>query len=361
MVKMLVRAAPRIWSAAELLPGAWQCLSRGGPVRVFNPGLLRLDSGFLLAYRVVLPDGRRRLGLCRLDRDLAVVPGSPVPLSDRLTVETADGPGSHEAGWFADPRLVQWGAGVWLHWNSGVHQPRNYQFLQQLDPVGLGPTGPSRELVRREGCAPIEKNWGLFAVGEELWAVYSLAPLRLLRLTAADPRRFVFDDIGRGCWDDTRYARRFGELRGGAPPQAVAGQWFAFAHSRFRTSRGIRYVPAAMAFAGSPGRWRATGCCARPLPLPNPFGDRFVHERLNASVAGVVYPGGSAHEQGEWVVSYGINDEHCAAVRLDHEALLRRLRPVSELPDQPDSAWDMAVNNPPVSRWQHWLRVIGRS
>ncbi|NDD29116.1 MAG: hypothetical protein EB084_12700 [Proteobacteria bacterium] len=49
-----------------------------------------------------------------------------------------------------------------------------------------------------------------------------------------------------------------------------------------------------------------------PLPLGNPFGARTRHARLNKAVGEIVYPTGAAFSRGHLVISYGINDEHCA-------------------------------------------------
>ena len=43
-----------VFDPAQLLPDAWRTAAAGGPVRTFNPGLLRDGSGWILAYRVVI-------------------------------------------------------------------------------------------------------------------------------------------------------------------------------------------------------------------------------------------------------------------------------------------------------------------
>lgn len=347
-----------IFSPAELLPACWLDLAGDGPVRTFNPALWASAPGYLLAYRVVLPDGRRRLALCRLDWDLAVVPDSPRPLSDLLTLPAGQDYQDHARSWFADPRFVRWDGRLLLHWNSGCHEPRNHQFAQEIDPATLSPRGGAFELVKAGGQFRIEKNWGLFAQGDELFATYSLGPFRLLRLSRIGGGLMEFGEVGITGWDDTAYAERHGEPRGGGPPVLVDGRYYVFHHSRFGTSTGIRYVAGVLGFSGR-APFAPEVFTARPLPLPNPFGGRFAHPRLNPSVDRVVYPCGAVHEAGAWLVSYGINDEHCAVARLDHARLVRTMSATRRLERHPERPWDHALTPPaPRRKWLWpWFRT----
>src|SRR5690242_3846660 len=91
----------------RLLPAQWRHFAADGPVRVFNPGLLRRDDDWLFAYRVVGPDLRRRIGLCRLRRDLQPIDGSPLPLSDSIRFARGHDYLERTTTWFADPRLFR--------------------------------------------------------------------------------------------------------------------------------------------------------------------------------------------------------------------------------------------------------------
>ena len=93
----------KIFHAPDLIPAAWAGLP--GPVRIFNPSLLRSAAGWLFAYRVVGEDQARRIGLCRLDDELNVVPGSTVPLSDGISLPDDGSYSQRTRTWFADPRL----------------------------------------------------------------------------------------------------------------------------------------------------------------------------------------------------------------------------------------------------------------
>ena len=88
----------------EILPQEW-LRELQGVFYIFNPGLTRLpQGGFALAFRVVAADGRRRIGICRLDAGLAPVSGSSIPLSDILRPDEGRALPSRARDWFADPR-----------------------------------------------------------------------------------------------------------------------------------------------------------------------------------------------------------------------------------------------------------------
>ena len=152
-----------VFTGEQLLPPAWQPLTAGGPVRTFNPGLLRYADGWILAYRIVASDGLRRIGMCRLNHALQIVPGSLVPWSDHVRFRPDAILPELGTRWFADPRLYRFGERLFVYWNSGWHEPRNCQFVQEFDPATLLPLGYPRELLLRGERQKLEKNWTFFA------------------------------------------------------------------------------------------------------------------------------------------------------------------------------------------------------
>src|SRR6185503_18126361 len=120
-----------VYQNEELLPPAWIKTGRSEDAYVFNPSIARWRDSLLLVYRVVLPDLRRRLAVCRLDESLRVVNRSVVPLSDHL-----DGAGD----WHADPRFCLYGDRLLIHFNTGMPaHGANDIFVVELDPDSLYP------------------------------------------------------------------------------------------------------------------------------------------------------------------------------------------------------------------------------
>jgi len=310
----------------DLLPRAWSHLGNPGPLRTFNPTILKHGDEWLFAYRVVGPDLVRRIALCRLDTSFRVVPESQVPLSDWLQVPPGRQYPDQVRTWFADPRLVRLGGRTLLYWNSGWHEPMNSQFLQELEGVGLHPVGFPRELVLRGERRTIEKNWGIFGDGP-FYMVYSIVPQRVLEFSLEGTGDLDCVEIHATPWNNDEWTARHGELRGGAPPQRVGDHYYSVGHAVTGTPGDYRYVAGAYRFeARAP--FAPTDVARLPLPLPNPFGARTLFERLNPVCGASVYPSGAVHEGGKWIISYGINDEQCAIAVISHEYILGTLRSV---------------------------------
>lgn len=323
-----------VFAAANLLPAAWSEAAGTEPVRLFNPGLLRDGDGWLLAYRVVAGDGRRRIALSRLDGSLRVIAGSQLPLSDGFRFRQGVDYPEVARHWFADPRLYRFGGRIFIYWNSGWHEPRNYQFVHELDPGTLRPLGCARELILSRGDRQkLEKNWTFFdgVAGFENLAVYSICPHRLLQFSLAGEGDIPFEEAATAEWTLTDYPACHGGLRGGAPPQRVGDGFLSFCHSVHDGPTGYRYAAAAYRFAGAPP-FRPTHAPMRPLRLHNPFGETRVHAALNPAVAEVIYPCGAARDGGRWLVSHGLNDEHCAISILTDAEIESALAPVAAQP-----------------------------
>jgi hypothetical protein len=316
-----------VFDAAALLPPDWRSAAGAGPVRTFNPALLRDGAGWLLAYRVVLPDGRRRLALSRLDPALRVIAGSQFPLSDRVTFPQSAPYPEIACQWLADPRLYRWGDRVFIYWNSGWHEPQNHQFLQELEPTALEPLGPPRELRLRGARQRLEKNWTFFATHDgSLHAVYSILPHRILRFSLAGHGDIVFDEVENIAWSNAAYPPSHGGLRGGAPPVWHDGCFWSFCHSVHDGTHGYRYAAGVYCFSATPP-FAPTAEPVQPLDLGGPFRATRAYPRLNPAVAEVIYPCGAAHDGTRWLISHGINDEQCAISRVAQAEVQACLRP----------------------------------
>jgi hypothetical protein len=318
------------YRAEELLPEMWRHFLPAGPVRAFNPGLLRDGDGWLFAYRIVGHDGRRRLAVCRLDRNLGVVAGSPVPLSDLVRFAAHQGFPVVVTQWFADPRLYRLLDRLFIYWNSGWHEPQNEQFLQELDRQTLSPIGPPRVFVLRDGGRQkLEKNWMLFEAPDGgLRAVYSVAPHRVLDFSLAGDGAIEFANVAVSEWTLTAYPACHGGLRGGAPPVSAGGYFWSFCHSVHDAPDGYRYAACVYRFASTPP-FHATDEPISPLDLGRLSGAPRAHPRLNPAVGEVIYPCGAARDGDRWLLSLGVNDERAVIVTVEPAAILATLRAVA--------------------------------
>ncbi len=316
-----------VFENASLLPSMWETSDGGMLIRAFNPGLLRDGSGWLMAYRIVCePALVRRIAVCRLDRKFNVVEGSQLPLSDWFRFRNPSDLPPQATMWFADPRLYRLQDRTFVYWNSGWHDPRNYQFLQELDAATLRPVGFPRELTLPGPRQKLEKNWTLFECGD-LYAVYSVNPHRVLTFSLAGDGPIEFADAAPPIPNPGGYAQRHGGLRGGAPPQRQGDHFYSFCHSIENGTDGYRYVPSAYRFAATPP-FPPTDLPHLPITIEVPRNARRAWPKLNPAVSEVIYPAGAAYDDGKWVVSFGIDDERCAIASFDSAEVARTFAPV---------------------------------
>ncbi len=317
----------KIFKTRDLVPGVWLNGSKGDDFYAFNPAITIFRGESLMAYRIVGPDARRCLAVCRLDEHWDIKAGSLVPLSDHLL-----GAGD----WHADPRFCVFGDRLLMHCNDGFRRPNRIS-LVELDPDTLFPKGPARPLLMDSPRQEVEKNWTLFEHDGALLAVYSIAPHIILR---------VFPDAGGDSipctriheddWDSSAYSSRFGVLRGGTPPIRVGNLYFSFFHSLYsvssprrllhriihgRGTRTCRYAIGFYGFSASPP-FRAQSFAPIPVMLP-PRSNLAVGKQLNRKVDRVVYPCGAVFLDGLWAVSFGIHDAQCGIRLFSHEKLSR--------------------------------------
>ncbi len=306
----------RVFSNHELLPAEWSSHSDPALTRIFNPGLMRDGAGWLLAYRSVgEPDQHRRIALCRLNEEFEVVAGTAVPFSDQIRFEQPELYPAQATTWFADPRLYRLQGRCFVYWNSGWHEPRNAQFLQEFDPVTLCPVGAPRELTLWGARQKLEKNWALFEHGGDVFAVYSVNPHRVMTASLAGHGAIEFADVGQPVANAGGYAKANGGLRGGSPPVRQGESYVSFCHSIENDPQGYRYVAAVYRFAATPP-FLPLQLPAQPLPLAIPESARRKLPKLNPAVGEVVYVSGAAWHDGRWVISFGIDDERCAIATL---------------------------------------------
>lgn len=318
----------------SLLPVAWGRVAPASLCYAFNPSLAVRKGERLLAYRVVLPDLRRRIAVCRLDEEHRVLPGSAVPLSD-LLVDGGD--------WHADPRLCLFGDRLFLHYNNGG-RIQNDIFLVELDPATLQPMGPCRTLALDHPRAPVEKNWMFFAHEDALYAVYSIAPHRVHRVDIGRSRSGPVPCVSAHDtpWDSSALTERYGLPRGSTAPVRLGDRCYSFFHTRYQKPLARRvlgtllhrqflgaftYGTGVYAFQADPPF--APASCSPELLFEPPLRPESSRPALSPWNDSVIYASGAILDGDDWVVSVGIHDDGCGLMRIPHTDVLRSMRPVS--------------------------------
>ena len=313
--------------AEELLPAAWRGLACQGPLRSFNPALLADGPGWLFAYRMVGADSRRRIAVGRLDAELRIIPGSAVALSDLIRFAAERPYPDAVRRWFADPRLYRLDGRLFVYWNSGWNPQPNFQFIAELDSDTLMPRGAARELRLAGARRPIEKNWTFFG-DDPVYALYSPMQQAILDVSLDSTPAVELRPRHARPWDIGCFAWRYGELRGGAPPQRVGESYYAFCHTVYPTPLGYNYTAVVYRFSAA-FPFRPTDAPLRALRLENPLGPDTLGDRLNPHAGTVIYPCGAAHRDGTWLISYGINDARAAIALLSAAEVEAAMQPLT--------------------------------
>lgn len=308
----------KIFSNDELIPFNWRADSENGHVWCFNPGLTRVNDQWLMVYRVVLSDQKRRLALCLLDNDLQVIRGSVIGISDHIEFGPKADYTEHVKNWFADPRIYWLAGKLFIYFNSGWHDPINHQFLCELDPKSLAPVTVARELILQGTRQKIEKNWMLFGT-DPYFAVYSVSPHCVLQLDLKAEGDIRCERVSHIAWSGHEHPS-VSNLRGGAPPQFLNGHFYSFCHFTQANSMGAEYHVAVYTFSAA-FPFRPTRAPIHRLTLGGSAVGRKSRPRLNPAVSEVIYPCGAVLHEGLWVISYGINDESCAVSALSRETV----------------------------------------
>jgi hypothetical protein len=320
-----------------LLPKNWLRAGTLPNLRVYNPAITRFRGRLLMAYRVDTgrgPTTRRRIGLCELDEQLQVIPGSVSPLSDTIR----GGDNLHY-----DPRFLVYRNRLFIHYNNNRQTCPNQIFLVELDPDTLTARAPAQLLQLDGPRRDIEKNWMFFGYEGDLFAVYTIAPHVILQVGLTGTGTVSCRPVFNVDWDVSAYAALYGEPRGGTPPQQQGNMYVSFFHSLYPVSRlrwvlrfwpiapntklprylaainrrlrkpfgQVRYAAGAYAFEAAPP-FRPVWLTPAPILRPEDEPPRVYRQRANPYAHGIVYPCGAIPRPDQrWLVSYGLHDEQC--------------------------------------------------
>lgn len=320
----------RISRVGEIAVVAWQpaASAEADPGYLFNPAIIQVEDGYIVAVRSVDPDRGRDILICRVDVDFR--PVTP-PLSMLRWCASAPPThlSAHSRQWFADPRLFRLDGQLYISWNDGMPEDRwNSQFLAALNP-DTGELGPIRRIRHQDGQFRHEKNWMLFSQGGRWYAVYSIMPHRVLRQVAVSGADLVFAEGWTTPHVNPAYETAFGDLRGGAPPVRVRDVYYSFAHSCFGPAGDRTYVAAAYTFRAAPP-FDVIDTSAAPLPLPA-LADTGDMPLLNPHVKSVVYPCGAVPDSDGWTISYGLDDRAACIARIDFDTVARATTPLRKV------------------------------
>ena len=182
----------------------------------------------------------------------------------------------------------------------------------------------------------VEKNWAPSEYvnkkgGSEIYFDYSVAPLKLLKLSTQSESsvEHITSTYNRNL-DGLMWPGLWGGLRGGTPAQKVGDEYLAFFHSSFRDRNGIIwYCMGAYTFEDQPP-FRITKISNYPILFEGIYGT----PPMNTAdpMKRVIFPSGFVVEErnGKEVIhlSCGENDASVKIITLDKNTLLRGMKKI---------------------------------
>ncbi len=362
----------RIDYAPELLiPESWQKQFPPESLYTYNPAIHHHQGRNYLALRVTSAGYQLdQVVTCLLDEQLNVIPGSAKATFhfDNPHIFTSD------------PRLFTYQNRLWMV--NGDECLPNLLYISELDADTREVRGKSRPVILNNRQL-LEKNWMLFEHDQHLFAIYTISPHVVLQLDTSQPHQIMCHKIGQFEWNDRGFSQQNGDWRGGNTPVLVDGVYYVFTHSAMlktkfasrltaRMRRWIKtiksrrnpsqeliadgdvrsmqkrayewnvlknptltrlqrdlvfryYVVGFYAFEGAPPFQPRL---FSPQPLFTPDDEpSLAREPLELFKPRVVFPAGAIYNNGQWAVSYGLNEDRCAIRFYNHQTLLARSLP----------------------------------
>lgn len=194
----------------------------------------------------------------------------------------------------------------------------------KLDPRCVNGYG---KLLRKDDCWVVEQHFQPDMLDNDFSAMQKNAVPFVqndtIHLIWKDNLIARMDDDDLNQWETEIYIERptwpYGEIRGGTSPLPFHGKWLRFFHSRIwdrENGKPWRYHMGALVMEPYPP-FNVLHVSKTPILSGDESGDPVVWHYKHS----VVFPLGAIEDDGGWLVSLGINDAHCAVIKLKEEDL----------------------------------------
>lgn len=278
------------------------------PGKRFNASLIEHGDGYALAWRHGWAGSEVYVSL--LDAGFR-----PTGVHKRLAVR-------RELYGAEDPRLFLFNDRLHVMFIGVVSKPIGRRKRQRVSHTDVRYAALTEDFAVQDGRVFFphyaarnkwEKNWGFFEHDGQLFAVYSIAPHRILRIDG-DKAELAFETPIAIPWT-------WGEARGGAPPVRVGDQFYSWFHGRQIGKNGKQqYATGVYTFAAEPP-FRILRMTPEPIVTADP-------ETNTDNYADVTFVCGAINKDDEWIVSSGEHDRFTLLRRFTHAEVEARLVPV---------------------------------
>lgn len=256
-------------------------LWRGVPGKRFNASIIEHDNGYLMACRNGWAGSDIYVG--KLDNAFR-----PVGQPKRLDLKHRRAKYGRE-----DPRLFRFRGQLHISYIGcvGTTNPlRTHQLYARLtDDLRVEKEFAPRLRVRQWW----EKNWTFFEHDEQLHAIYSISPYRVIRIDGEDTADVLVDNQTLP-WSG-------GVLRGGASPVRVGDEWYCFFHGKIAAPEYSVYNTGVFVFQAKPP-FRIVAITPHPIDVAN------IENKPDDQWCPVLFCGGAVRHGTSWVTANGIHD-----------------------------------------------------
>ena len=255
---------------------------------VFNPSFVVGEGTTVFGFRAIREGQEELCSFLSVEGERGI---ETLNLSEE-TVDLVDGPR------IIDPKLFRLEDGIYATFNTGWDPPRNQIYVMKVHPE-LGE--PKR--VTWDGRRGQERNWAFFEEDGEIFALYWLDPLIVLRLRDRNASVWEFVEHER----ETKSGGRRKGLSGltiGTPLAEVDGRYVFVAHRKIRVPRRKLYVGRLMSLDVREGSVQPLGPWLTHS-LSSLLGSRTKH---NTNLFSCTYFSGIQAVPGGVQLGYGVND-----------------------------------------------------
>jgi predicted GH43/DUF377 family glycosyl hydrolase len=306
----------------------------------FNPAIVPFEDGYLLFYRQGISRREPYTRIRMITLDEAYRPRSPV--SDVVIPKI-----SPRIRTFDDPRAFWWRGSLWLlhtqasHSNEGIWA--TCIVLTQVFPDGqtgitfLPEYGRNINESNRGSGAEFEKNWTPLVIGDELFLIYQIHPMIVLKVCGAGTVHS--DGINNVELVETQQSKfqASTHLSGGTPLIQFEGSSFIGMYHTYALIDGSnrRYTAGFYTVNTKPWKFTAlsrmpvlTGTSARRRDLRRSLRER-IGLRKPSPRYEVVFPGGLIDRGDTLDAAVGWNDCRLFIQRFDKDSIVAGLTDVS--------------------------------
>lgn len=253
---------------------------------IFNPSFCWLRNVRIFAFRAIPDDGDSLTSFVSIDDDAGqTVKNLSTDLCGELnTVQ------------LIDPKITRINSEIYITFNSGYVPEGNDVFIMKVYPEM---ESPRRMLYK--GRQKQERNWAFFSENDEIYALYRINPLKILKLKKADQTSWEMEDYfcEKGTNEDVPRNLSIGTQLAG-----LDGRYYFVAHKKLYFLRKKIYLGKLCVFDFKNKKIRA-GKFWLIHSLKSLLGSRPKH---NTNLLSCTYFSGIQASPGCIRLGYGIND-----------------------------------------------------